>query len=116
MKMEEKNMELFPITNNPERLLTRLSDTRDLEEAIKNFIECKYNCCFTGKVRITSDWDGMSLGLELNNWMAPTWIHTQLTDPHEFYTFITKEITKRNLPGVGYSKVILEDYGETQER
>jgi len=55
MKTEEKNMELFPITNNPERLLTRLSDTRDLEEAIKNFIECKYNCCFTGKVRITSD-------------------------------------------------------------
>ena len=116
MKMEEKNTELFPIRTEPQHLLVRQNNTLELEQAIKEFIECKYNCCFTGKVKVTTDEDGLSLCLELNSWMTPMWIMTQIKDFNEFYQFITKELVKRNLPGVDYSKAILEDYGETEER
>ncbi len=81
----------------------------DLECKIFCFIEDHYNTKFKGKVKVHRDKEEWCLILTLNNWMTPMYICTQLTNEDDFYNFIVKELKRRNLIQVDYSKLVLEN-------
>lgn len=87
---------------------------QELEEKIKDFIECKYKCKFTGKVRVVYHQDEYCLWLTLNNWLVPLNICYQTNDPDIFLTYIQKELTKRHIDRVGFYKLVME-HGHEQK-
>lgn len=80
----------------------------ELETKIFEFIECRYKLKFLGKVEVIHETGDHCLRLTLNNYMIPMQICFQCETEDEFFEFITKELTKRNLSRVGYFKLKLE--------
>lgn len=77
-----------------------------LETKIFNFIEEKYKVQFLGKVEIIIIDDEYCLNLTLNNYMIPLTICSQSTNDDDFYNFITKELSLRDLVRVDYLKLV----------
>ena len=77
-----------------------------LETKIFNFIESKYKVTFLGKVEVEIGGDEYCLNLTLNNYMIPMVICSQSTNEDNFYSFITKELSLRNLVIVDYFKLV----------
>lgn len=77
-----------------------------LELKVFNFIEKKYKAEFLGKVEIKVNDDEYCLYLSLNNYMVPIIICAQSTSDDNFYNFITKEISLRDLVRVDYLKLV----------
>lgn len=87
----------------------------ELEQKIFDFIECHYKAKFQGVVQVIQSDGDYCLSLTLNNYMIPLKIFYQCDNDDQFYTYITKELIKRNLVRVGYFKLVLENgKNETQ--
>ena len=80
-----------------------------LELKIFNFIEEKYKATFLGKVEVKIDNDEYCLNLSLNNYMVPMVICSQSENDDNFYNFITKELSLRDLVRVDYLKLVKTD-------
>lgn len=77
-----------------------------LELKIFNFIETQYKAEFLGKVEIEILGEEYCLKLTLNNSMIPLTICAQALNDDQFYNFITKELTTRDLVRVDYLKLV----------
>lgn len=83
-----------------------------LESKIFEFIEEKYKACFLGKVEVKISNGEYCLMLTLNNYMIPLVICYQTNSEDEFYNYITKELSTRDLVRVDRLKLIKDDEGE----
>lgn len=81
----------------------------DMEKAIVDIIEKKYNCKYTGGITVTKlgkGWAGYKLKLDLGNTgKNPVQISADL-EAEDFLKFIEKEIVSRQLCKVDYFRGI----------
>lgn len=81
----------------------------DMEKAIVDIIEKKYNCKYTGGITVTKlgkGWAGYKLKLDLGNiGKNPVQISADL-EAEDFLKFIEKEIVSRQLCKVDYFRGI----------
>lgn len=81
----------------------------ELETKICNFIEKKYEAKFLGKVEVEINDLDYCLNLTLNNYMIPIVICAQSSDDENFYEYITKELSMRDLIRVDYLKLVKQN-------
>lgn len=74
---------------------------RELENKIKEMIECTYECIFKGKVEVKKLGDSYQLRLSLNQPERPIWM-TYQGDEDDFLKYLKDEFKKRRLSDTEY--------------